>query len=128
MHRIGTVLRDNSRDGLRDVHIVWGRAEFRDRMIAAVVGPVDERDVIMNTTTMIGAAATVTVALLCIGSVDAGAQSGKQNKVTLQQAWNICMKWLNEDTPATAENQQQRYYRGAACLAKYGYDFKSVSR
>lgn len=75
-----------------------------------------------------GVTAAMVAAMLLTGSIEAGAQAAKEKKVSLSQAWDICLKWLNQDTPATAENQQQRYYRGAACLAKYGYDFKSAGR
>jgi hypothetical protein len=44
-------------------------------------------------------------------------------KVSYEQAWKRCKALLDKEMPSTAENQNERYLRGGACLKKYGYGF-----
>jgi hypothetical protein len=52
---------------------------------------------------------------------DASAQ--KQKKVSHAEAWRICKAMLDKEGPATPLNTNDRYMRGGACLAKFGYSF-----
>jgi hypothetical protein len=47
-------------------------------------------------------------------------KSAKPKKVTYEQAWKLCKAALDKEGPMELNT---RYFRGGACLAKYGYSF-----
>jgi hypothetical protein len=47
----------------------------------------------------------------------------KQKKVSYEQAWKLCKAALDKEGPATPLNTNDRYIRGGACMAKFGYGF-----
>lgn len=47
--------------------------------------------------------------------------SAQQRKVSLAQAWKICKAALDKEGPATTTNTNDRFLRGGACMAKFGY-------
>jgi len=55
-------------------------------------------------------------------SLPASAQS-KSKKVSVAQVYAKCLKWLDQDTPRSADNQAQRFDRGTACLRQNGVTF-----
>jgi hypothetical protein len=69
----------------------------------------------------------VAVAASFVFVAESGAQAAKPKKVSLAKAWSICKAALDRDAPAS-EDEKQRYYRGGACLEKYGYSFNSRMR
>lgn len=46
-----------------------------------------------------------------------------QKKVSHAQAWKLCKAALDKEGPATTTNTNDRYLRGGACMAKFGYSF-----
>ena len=52
------------------------------------------------------------------------AQANAKGHVTYEQAWKLCRAFLDrEGLTSAADQQRQRYQRGGACMAKYGYRF-----
>lgn len=51
------------------------------------------------------------------------ALAAKQKRVSHAQAWKICKAALDKEGPATPLNTNDRYLRGGACMAKFGYSF-----
>ena len=47
--------------------------------------------------------------------------SAQQKRVSLAQAWKICKAALDKEGPATTTNTNDRFLRGGACMAKFGY-------
>jgi hypothetical protein len=56
---------------------------------------------------------------LTMVSTDASAQK----RVSHAQAWKICKAAMDREGPATTTNTNDRYLRGGACMAKFGYSF-----
>jgi hypothetical protein len=50
----------------------------------------------------------------------ASAQTQKK-KVTRDQAWEICRKEIQKEMPMQTTNQNQRFIRGGACMARFGH-------
>lgn len=48
-------------------------------------------------------------------------EASAQKKVSLAQAWKICKAALDKEGPATTTNTNDRFLRGGACMAKFGY-------
>lgn len=71
----------------------------------------------------LGAAFAVSTCALFAMSVTASAQNTAQKKVSHAQAWKICKAALDKEGPATPLNTNDRYIRGGACMAKFGYTF-----
>ncbi len=71
----------------------------------------------------LGFAITMSACALLAMSVTASAQNKAQKKVSHAQAWKICKAALDKEGPANPLNTNDRYIRGGACLAKFGYSF-----
>jgi hypothetical protein len=56
-----------------------------------------------------------------LGFSDAATAETRQNKITYEQAWARCKALLDKTSPRTAENDNERYARGGACMKKFGY-------
>lgn len=66
-------------------------------------------------------AVAVFVAACAMAAVSTEASA--QKKVSHAQAWKICKAALDKEGPATTTNTNDRYLRGGACMAKFGYSF-----
>ena len=46
-----------------------------------------------------------------------------KTKFSYEQAWKICVAQLRKDLPMQTSNQNERFLRGGACMARFGYRF-----
>jgi hypothetical protein len=71
---------------------------------------------------MLRSAAAISVCVLLAMTATASAQQ-KKKKVSHAEAWRICKAMLDKEGAANPLNTNERYLRGGACLAKFGYSF-----
>jgi len=64
---------------------------------------------------------SLSACVLLAMTVTASAQK-KQKRVSYEQAWKICKQALDKEGAANPLTTNDRYLRGGACLAKFGYN------
>jgi hypothetical protein len=73
----------------------------------------------MRMKTILAAAVTLSVAAM-LASGPALAQKKAAKKLTYDEAWSVCKKYVDEGVKSW-DQTSQRYSRGASCMKKYGY-------
>lgn len=66
-------------------------------------------------------AAALATALSFVAASDVSAQS---KKLSYEQAWATCQKWVQKNYPKDTTDSTGRSTAGAACMKKYGYRLK----
>jgi hypothetical protein len=65
----------------------------------------------------------IVVSVCAAFAIPQAASAQSKKKVSHAEAWRICKAALDKEGPATSLNTNDRYIRGGACLAKFGYSF-----